>query len=159
MSRLKRRLHKRRRVLQGIGIATLGWLIIAVAVWIWPPIWPSGRPIILSIEDKPTVVGHISAFEAWRQQLAIMLVSYFLYLKSWLMFRRSRFYDRLGVSVIAVNLMFAILYELSVAFALWPVLQTHRWARELLIDTLLVFVVWGTFELMRTEDEPEGATA
>lgn len=153
MTDFKRRIHRRRRVLQGLAFATAGWLVIVMAALFWSPLWPQGRPIILSIRGKPTVIAQISTFEAWRSQVEIALASYFLYVKSFLMFRRSRFYDRLGASVIAVNVSFAVLYEVGVAFALWPTLQAHRWVREIVTNALLVFLVWGMFELLRTEDE------
>jgi hypothetical protein len=144
--------RRRRRVIQGVGLATVCWLVVAVAALFWPPLWPTARPIILSVHGEPMVIGHISTFEAWRNQVDFFLVSYFLYLKAWLMFRRSRFYDRLGSSVIVVNAVFAVLYEVGVAFALWPTLQKYRWGREIITDLLLVVVLWGFYELLRSED-------
>lgn len=148
------RFHRKQTVIEGLTLATSCWLIIAVAIVIWPPHWPEAQPILRMIDGRLTLVGRISAFEAWRGQLATFLISYFLFLKLWLMFRRSRFYDRLGVSVIAVNFCFAMLYELSVAWALWPSLQSHRWTREIIINVLILVIIWGLFELVMTEDRP-----
>lgn len=139
--------------MQGLVLATVCWSVIAVAALIWEPNWPQARPLYVFADGQFKMVGHVSTFEAWRGQGVTLLISYFLFLKSWLMFRRSRFYDRLGISVIAVNVCFALVYELTLAWALWPVLQQYRWGREIVIYTLLMVILWSSFELMLTDDE------
>lgn len=94
-----------------------------------------------------------------RQNFAVFgLIVSFLLVKVILMAARTRTWTRLGASLIASNVAFALLYCYVMAAALWPVLATWTGFGWQAVDALRAFIVvavaWAAIELILTPDPP-----
>lgn len=127
-------LSRRMMLLEGVAVSAATWLLMA-AMMLW---FSPQRP----------------ARDQWLDLALLAWIAQFLYVKSWLMFKRTRVFTRLGVSLIVANLAFGVAYQLSLAFTLWPELRMTSWLRDGIRVAVALAVTWGTVELTLTKDPP-----
>lgn len=83
-----------------MGVVSL-WAIGGIVSSFFGPRWPEGR-------------------DAWFDFALVLFIVTFLSIKAFLMWSRTKVWQRLGASLIAVNIAFAMLYLVAITYALWP---------------------------------------
>lgn len=138
-------LRRRRQVALGLIVALSTWLVFPILLAVYP-----------SDLGFPRVV--------WVTFGAIILSVTFLYFKAWLMAMRARTVTRVGVALIAENVAFGIVLQLTMAASYWPqwfrhVLFSNPFGHGLVVtvnDAILaafaLVVIWTAAELILTED-------
>lgn len=139
-------LTRRRQVAYGFLAALATWLVFGALLWLFPSDrWPLPRAAYLTFIVVATGVT-------------------FLYAKAWLMGARARIITRLGVSLIAVNIAFGLILQLTLVASFWPlffrrVIFSNPFGyglvftvNDLILAVFAVVVVWAAIELILTED-------
>lgn len=153
-------------------LLTLGiWLVFAIGAEALNASWPHAQPDIRScfdlkalsntkVLDGSTIASafHIedckqqSRFSQWENFLTLTFIIEFLWLKSWMMTRMSRRFDRLGVSLIAANMAFSIAYLIGVIAFLFPHWTWIDSGRELIRYGLILTLAYGLYQLLIVPD-------
>lgn len=87
--------------------------------------------------------------DAYQDVGLVVLVVEFLAVKSYLMITRTTRFTRLGVSLIAANVAFGIVYGVALVLGLFPFISLGEFWFKIPLRVMLVVVLsWGTFELL-----------
>lgn len=90
--------------------------------------------------------------DGWFSFALIFAIVWFLAIKvyemTWPVWMEKS-WSRLGMSLIMVNVSFAIAYSLSIFFSLWPQLARSEWVRIALRVEVLAFLLWSVYELTK----------
>lgn len=97
----------------------------------WGVLWPMGA-------------------EAWTQVLLLYLIALFSHNKALALFRQSQERDGLGWSIIGSNKTFGWAFLIGALFTLVPHLRAYRWLQWGAWAGLIVVIVWGTFQIVRS---------
>lgn len=113
-----------------INMATvLAWSVGGAIATYFDPRWPTNQA-------------------QWIDFAIVIYIVQFLAIKSFLMWARTRVWQRLGASLIAVNVAFAVLYLAAILFTLWPALAGSAWVRRGLRGEVALAVTWSGLELI-----------
>ena len=147
-----------RLALQGLGLSLAGWGVLALCVLLLDGRLPHGRPGLPQHGIRP-----LSTEGAWESFATAVVLVESLWLRGWLMLRRTRVWTWLGASIIAVDLLFAAVYLYAIVNQMWPAVggwsdevRLGRWlvtltASNLIRWTLIAVNLWGIAELLRDD--------
>lgn len=146
-------LSRKRSFLEAVGISLLAWAILGVCLLIWPPQYAPWNIPDLPLFNADRTPHPITLKTPIDRFFALIYVAEIIYIKAFMMWRRTIRPSSFSWSLIALNVAFAYAYEMAVAFAIWLTLAKHHDLR--LINTGLVALVatWALIELFAS-DEP-----
>ena len=105
------------------------WAALGSIATYFAPTWPVG-------------------FDAWINFGFGVGLSTFLTIKAYQMWRPTTVMTRLGLSMILVNLAFAVAYSVLTFMAVWPQFASSPWIVNGLRIELFCFVLWASIELL-----------
>lgn len=99
--------------------------------------------------------------EGWVDWLLIVYIAVVVLIKAIMMAKNSRFFDRLGVSLIVLNLAFVLGYLYAALLRIHPEWITHRdlrWSVRILVASAATWALWEmTRATRRLTNRREGA--
>lgn len=147
--------------LQGVALIVGMWAVIVLIGLVHDGTrWPRAST---AIPPNPEIgfrgLPAQTLFDAWEGFVVLAAIVSFLLYKSYGMWRRTYKLDRLGVSLVAANLAFAVayLYLMVAGLFAW---ESNIWiTRFVLRYPLLIILGWGIIQLSKVPDEPGGEDA
>lgn len=132
---MRRWFRPRRMLVQGLSLSLVFWLVFLAIAHYGGATWPLTQ-------------------DAWVTFVLLVVIVETLFLKIWVMIRRSVRFTRLGLSLIWFNVGFLVVYATALAFALWPDLRVSQpwinmWFLRLLV---LSGCLWALVELVQLRD-------
>jgi len=96
----------------------------------------------------------------WAEFIMLAMIVLFKIDRATTLYKRSRFFDRLGVSTICVDVMFVLVYLYAIARRVHPELSTVTALRVGVVILAALGIGWGWYEVRRASNKRiEGAMA
>lgn len=131
--------ERRKNLIEVIVLTALLWICTAAIIYVHHnSVWPWHYPAPFKV--SPWDLG------------LFFWVSEFLMIESWLMWARTRIITWLGVSLIVVNVVFAVVYYIATVFTFYPMFAYTKEIKQGVRWGLAASVTVAVYQLIRSID-------
>ena len=148
-----------RTAMKGLVLTLAMWaVLLGLAEWHGAS-WPHRQVNVATCFNRTTLeidyakCRYFSRSYQWSNFLLIGFIVEFLLLKAWMMAAMTKRWDRLGTSLIAANVMFAVLYLYALSISVFPSWSTTRTPLDVIRLGLVVVLIWGIVQLLLVPDQ------